>query len=48
MENTYDLIINGLIKGGYTTKDAEELVSKFMEEQRHLDEIRDMFHGLVK
>ena len=46
MENVYDLIINGLVKGGYTAKEAEDLISKFMEEQRTLDEIRDMFHSL--
>lgn len=48
MENVYDLIISGLVKGGYTAKEAEGLIEKFMEEQRQLDEIRDIFHSLVK
>lgn len=36
MENVYVLIINGLVKGGYTEKEAEELISKFVEEQKQL------------
>ena len=48
MENAYDLIISGLVKGGYTAKEAEELIATFMKEQRQLDEIRDIFHSLVK
>lgn len=48
MENVYDLIISGLVKGGYTVKEAEELIATLMKEQRQLDEIRDIFHSLVK
>lgn len=47
MENTYDLIINGLVKGGYSTKEAEELITTFIEEQRTLDELRDNLHNLI-
>lgn len=47
MENVYDVIINGLVKGGYTEKEAEELIMTFMEEQRALDELRDNLHGLI-
>ena len=48
MESVYDVIISGLMKAGHTAKEAEELIEKFMKEQRQLDEIRDIFHGLVK
>ena len=48
MENTYDIIIAGLVKGGYTTKQAESLIATFIEEQRQLDNIRDIFHSLIK
>lgn len=47
MENTYDLIITGLVKGGYGTKEAEELIETFMEEQRALDDLRDSLHSLI-
>lgn len=47
MENVYDLIINGLVKGGYTVKEAEELISKFVEEQKQLDKIKDYFQSLI-
>lgn len=47
MENVYDLIINGLVKGGYTEKEAEELISKFVEEQKQLDKIKDYFQSLI-
>lgn len=48
MENVYDVIISGLIKAGHTAKEAEELVATFMEEQRQLDNIRDIIHSLIK
>lgn len=47
MENVYDLIINGLVKGGYTEKETEELISKFVEEQKQLDKIKDYFQSLI-
>lgn len=47
MEAVYNLIISGLVKGGYTAKEAEELISKFMEEQRTLDELRNNSHSLI-
>lgn len=47
MENVYDVIISGIVKGGYTAKEAEELIEKFMEEQRALDELRDSLHSLI-
>lgn len=47
MKNVYDVIISGLVKGGYTAKEAEELIATFMEEQRQLDNIRDIFHDLI-
>ena len=47
MENTYDLIINGLVKGVYSTKEADELITTFIEEQRTLDELRDNLHNLI-
>lgn len=47
MENVYDVIISGLVKGGYTAKEAEELIATFMEEQRQLDNLRDIFHDLI-
>lgn len=47
MENVYDLIINGLVKGGYAEKEAEELISKFVEEQKQLDKIKDYFQSLI-
>lgn len=47
MENVYYLIINGLVKGGYTEKEAEELISKFVEEQKQLDKIKDYFQSLI-
>lgn len=47
MENVYDVIINGLVKGGYTEKEAEELISKFVEEQKQLDKIKDYFQSLI-
>lgn len=47
MENVYDIIINGLVKGGYTEKEAEELISKFVEEQKQLNKIKDYFQSLI-
>lgn len=48
MKNTYDIIIAGLVKGGgYATKEAEELIAAFIEEQRALDELRDSLHNLI-
>lgn len=47
MKNVYDVIISGLVKGGYTAKEAEELIATFMEEQRQLDNIIDIFHDLI-
>lgn len=47
IESAYDVIINGLVKGGYTTKESEELITTFMEEQRILDELRDSLHSLI-
>lgn len=41
------VIINVLVKGGYTAKEAEELITTFMDEQRSLDELRDNLHGLI-
>lgn len=32
MKNVYNVVISGLVKGGYTAKEAEELVATFMEE----------------
>lgn len=47
MENVYDVIVSGLIKAGHTAKETEELIATFMEEQRQLDNIRDIFHVLI-
>ena len=47
IESAYDVIINGLVKGGYTAKESEELITTFMEEQRILDELRDSLHSLI-
>ena len=47
IESAYDVIINGLVKGDYTAKESEELITTFMEEQRILDELRDSLHSLI-
>lgn len=46
IESTYDVIVNGLVKGGYTAKESEELITTFMEEQR-ITRIRDSLHSLI-
>ena len=46
MESIHDVIVSRLIEGGYTAKEAEELIMDYMEEQRALDELRDNLHCL--
>lgn len=44
---TLEIIIAALIKQGYSEDEAAELLRKFVEEQKQLDEIRDCFHSLI-
>lgn len=43
MENVYEIILDALKNKGYSEKDSEEIINKFLDEQRKMDEIRDTF-----
>lgn len=45
--NTLEIIINALTKQGYTEDEAANLISRLIEEQKQLDELRDLFIKLV-
>lgn len=45
--NTLEIIINALTKQGYTEDEAGNLIAKLIEEQKQLDELRDIFIKLV-
>lgn len=45
--NTLEIIINALTKQGYTEDEAGNLIAKLIEEQKQLDELRDLFVKLV-
>lgn len=45
--NTLEIIINALIKQGYTEDEAGNLIAKLIEEQKQLDELRDFLVKLV-
>lgn len=45
--NTLEIIINALTKQGYTEDEAGDLIAKLINEQKQLDEIRDLFAKLV-
>lgn len=44
---TLEIIIDALIKQGYSESEAEELLRKFVEEQAQLDRIRDYLHDII-
>ena len=45
--NTFEIIIDSLMKNGYTEEQAGDLIKDLIEEQKKLDEIRDIFHSLI-
>lgn len=45
--NTLEIIINALTKQGYTEDEAGNLIARLIEEQKQLDELRDLFVKLV-
>lgn len=47
MTNTLEIIIEALMKNGYTEEQAGDLIKDLIEEQKKLDEIRDIFHSLI-
>lgn len=47
MTNTLEIIIEALMKNGYTEEQAGDLIKDLIEEQKKLDEIRDMFYSLL-
>lgn len=47
MTNTLEIIIDSLMKNGYTEEQAGDLIKDLIEEQKQLDEIRDIFHSLI-
>ena len=44
---TLEIIIDALIKQGYSESEAGELLRKFVEEQAQLDRIRDYLHDII-
>ena len=44
---TLEIIIDALIKQGYTEEEAEEQLKQFIEEQAQLDRIRDYFCDII-
>lgn len=42
-----EIIIDALIKQGYSESEAEELLRNFVEEQAQLDRIRDYLHDII-
>lgn len=44
---TIEIIIDVLIKQGYSEDEATELLRKFVEEQTQLDRIRDYFYDII-
>lgn len=44
---TLEIIIDALIKQGYTEEEAGELLKQFIEEQAQLDRIRDYFCDII-
>ena len=44
---TLEIIIDALIKQGYSESEAEELLRNFVEEQAQLDRIRDYLHDII-
>ena len=45
--STFEIIIDSLMKNGYTEEQAGDLIKDLIEEQKKLDEIRDIFHSLI-
>lgn len=47
MTNTLEIIIESLMKNGYTEEQAGDLIKDLIEEQKALDKIRDIFCDLL-
>lgn len=45
--NTLEIIIDAITSEGYTEDEAGEILKEFVEEQKKLDDIRDMFNKLI-
>lgn len=45
--NTLEIIISALTKQGYTEDEAGNLITRLINEQKQLDEIRDIFAKLL-
>lgn len=47
MTNTLEIIIDSLMKNGYTEEQAGDLIKDLIEEQKKLDKVRDIFYSLL-
>lgn len=47
MTNTLEIIIESLMKNGYTEEQAGDLIKDLIEEQNELDKVRDIFYNLL-
>lgn len=47
MTNTLEIIIDSLMKNGYTEEQAGDLIKDLIEEQKKLDKARDIFCNLL-
>ena len=45
--NTFEIIIEALMNKGYTEEQAGDLIRDLIEEQKQLDDIRNIFHNLI-
>lgn len=45
--NTFEIIIEALMNKGYTEEQAGYLIRDLIEEQKQLDDIRNIFHNLI-
>lgn len=45
--NTFEIIIDSLMKNGYTEEQAGDLIKDLIEEQKKLDKVRDIFYNLL-
>ena len=47
MINALEIIIESLMKNGYTEEQAGDLIKDLIEEQKKLDKVRDIFCNLL-
>lgn len=44
--NYFEIILDALIKKGYSEEEAGLIIAEFIDENRKIDEIADRLHGL--